>query len=143
MTPEQIQEVLALRVQNLTPKEISRKLGLRPAEVTAIIRSDSEQSAQDRFDRGEMAPIYECLITESFPDDRFLTNGEQRPESLASIDDSTGMTIVVVARKGRPGKLIVCSYLVDYYCLGIKNVIGPNTLNLGKDVFKLLMATQK
>jgi hypothetical protein len=128
MTPEQIQAVLALRVQNLTPKEISRKLGLRPAEVTAIIRSDSEQSAQDRFDRGEMAPIYECLVSASFPDDPFLAHGEQRPKLLASINDSTGMTIVVVARNSRPGKLMVCSYLVDYYCLGVKNVIGPKQI---------------
>jgi hypothetical protein len=136
MTPEQIQEILALRVQNFTPKEIARKLGLRPTEVTDIIRSEGEQSAQDRFDRGEMAPIYECLVSASFPDDRFLASGEQRPEPLASIDDGiddgtdedAGMTIVVVARKGRPGKLMVCTYLVDYYCIGIKNVIGPKQI---------------
>ncbi len=128
MTPEQIQEVLALRVQNLTPKEISRKLGLRPAEVTAVIRSDSEQSAQDRFDRGEMAPIYECLVSASFPDDRFLNSGEQPPKRSNSIDETKGLTIVLVARKSRPGKLMVCNYLVDYYCLGIKNVIGPKQI---------------
>jgi hypothetical protein len=128
MTPEQTQEILALRVQNLTPKEIARKLGLRPAEVTAIIRSDSEQSAQDRLDRGEMAPIYECLVSASFPDDRFLAVGQQRPEQSDSIDEIEGLTIVVVSRKSRPGKLIVCTYLVDYYCLGIKNVIGPRQI---------------
>lgn len=128
MTPEQIQEVLALRVQNLTPKEIARKLGLRPAEVTATIRSQSEQSAQDRFDRGEMAPIYECLVSACFPDDRFLAVGQQRPEQSDSIDEIEGLTIVVVARKSRPGKLMVCTYLVDYYCLGIKNVIGPRQI---------------
>ncbi len=132
MIPEQIQEVLALRVQNFTPKEIARKLGLRPAEVAAIIRSEGEKSAQDRFDRGEISPIYECLVSASFPDDRFLTLGEQRPEPSANIDasmeTSIGMTIVVVARNSRPGKLIVCNYLVDYYCLGVKNVIGPKQI---------------
>lgn len=128
MTPEQIQEVLALRVQNFTPKEIARKLGLRPAEVTAIIRSDSEQSAQDRFDRGEMDPIYECLVSASFPDDRFITVGEQRPERSDSIDETKGLAIVVVARNSRPGKLMVCNYLVDYYCLGVKNVMGPKQI---------------
>ena len=128
MTPEQTQEVLALRVQNLTPKEIARKLGLRPAEVTAIIRSQSEQSAQDRLDRGEMDPIYECLVSGTFPDDRFLTLGQQRPKKSDSMDELGGLTIVVVARKSRPGKLMICTYLVDYYCLGIKNVIGPKQI---------------
>ena len=129
MTPEQTQEILALRVQSLTPKEIARKLGLRPAEVTAIIRAESEQSAQDRLDRGEMAPIYECLIPNNFPDDRFLTLGEQHPKRSNSMDGTGGLTIVVVARKSRPGKLMVCNYLVDYYCLGVKNVIGPKQIS--------------
>ena len=128
MTPEQTQDVLALRVQNLTPKEIARKLGLRPAEVTAIIRSQSEQSAQDRLDRGEMDPIYECLVSGSFPDDRFLNLGEQRPKKSNSTDEIAGLTVVVVTRKSRPGKLMMCTYLVDYYCLGIKNVIGPKQI---------------
>ncbi len=128
MTPEQAQEILVLRVQNFTPKEIARKLGLRPADVTAIIRSEGEKATQDRFDRGEMAPIYECLVSANFPDDRFLTLGQQRPEPSDSIDETRGTTIVVVARNSRPGKLIVCSYLVDYYCLGIKDVIGPRQI---------------
>ena len=128
MTPEQTQEILALRVQSLTPKEIARKLGLRPAEVTAIIRSESEQSAQDRLDRGEMAPIYECVVNGTFPDDRFFNAGEKRKSSTVINEDGMGLAIVLVARKSRPGKLVVCSYLVDYYCLGVKNVLGPKQI---------------
>ncbi|WP_421656838.1 hypothetical protein [Leptothermofonsia sp. ETS-13] len=39
MTPEQIQEIVRLRSQNLAPKQIARQLGLRSAEVTAVIKS--------------------------------------------------------------------------------------------------------
>lgn len=37
MQPEQEQEIANLRSLNLTPKRIARKLGLRVAEVTAVV----------------------------------------------------------------------------------------------------------
>lgn len=36
---------------------------------------------------------------------------------------------VAVARRGRPLRVSVCGYLVDVYCLGVKNALGPETMN--------------
>jgi hypothetical protein len=130
MSPEQPQEILTLRTQGLTPKEIARKLGLRPAEVTAIIRADGEQTTQDRLARGELPPIYECLMTGEFPQERFLAEGEHLPAKLKEERRaSSGLAIVVVTRKERPGKLLLYSYLVDYYCLGVKDAMGPKYIS--------------
>ena len=125
MTPEQTIEILALRSRSLTPKEIARKLGLRPAEVKALIQAQSEQAAQDRLARGEVAPVYECLVSEDFPNNRFLTADKNRDLKIAKGDVSSGLTVVMVTRRERPGKLSLCKYLVDYNCLGVKNVLGP------------------
>jgi hypothetical protein len=125
MTPEQTTEILALRNRGLTPKEIARKLGLRPAEVNAIIQNNGEQTFQDRLARGEIAPIYECLVSADFPDHRFLAAGKARPKKIDKSRGSMGLTMVVVARRERPGKIKLCNYLVDYNCLGVKDVIGP------------------
>jgi hypothetical protein len=65
MTPEQIQEISRLRSLNLSPKQIARNLKLRPAEVTAIIRDRAAQLEQDRAERGEVAPLYNCLVNHS------------------------------------------------------------------------------
>lgn len=36
---------------------------------------------------------------------------------------------VVVARRARPRRVSVCGYLVDVYCLGVKNALGPDIMN--------------
>ncbi|MGA7932589.1 MAG: hypothetical protein WCA35_03330 [Kovacikia sp.] len=37
MTPEERQEVIRLRNLKLSPKQIARKLGLRPSQVTDVM----------------------------------------------------------------------------------------------------------
>ncbi|MCO1653966.1 helix-turn-helix domain-containing protein [Pseudonocardia sp. S2-4] len=39
-----------------------------------------------------------------------------------------GLVSVLVARRDRPRRLSVCGYLVDTYCLGVKNALGPTVL---------------
>jgi len=34
-----------------------------------------------------------------------------------------------VARRHRPQRVSVCGYLVDVYCLGVKNALGPQLMN--------------
>ena len=35
----------------------------------------------------------------------------------------------LVARRDRPGRVSVCGYLVDTWCLGVKNALGPRLMN--------------
>jgi hypothetical protein len=38
---------------------------------------------------------------------------------------------VLIAREAGRSRLSVCGYLVDVYCLGVKNVVGPLLMNAG------------
>lgn len=38
------------------------------------------------------------------------------------------MALVLVARAGRHERVSVCGYLVDTFCLGVKNTIGPEEM---------------
>jgi hypothetical protein len=47
-------------------------------------------------------------------------------DPAAGID---GLAAVLVARKHRHGKVSVCGYLADLYCLGVKNALGPEIVD--------------
>jgi hypothetical protein len=40
-----------------------------------------------------------------------------------------GLAAVLVARRHRHGKVSVCGYLADVYCLGVKNALGPEVMD--------------
>ncbi len=62
MSPEQVQEIIRLRALNLSPKQIARKLGLRPAEVNDLLRQQAEEGTITRPAKGKLAPLERCLI---------------------------------------------------------------------------------
>jgi hypothetical protein len=121
MNPEQIQEIIRLRSLNLSPKQIARSLNLRPAAVTEIIRHQAATLELDRADRGEVAPLYNCVVNDSVAE-IFETDA---PKFNANLN---GLAQVFIARIDRQ-KLRVCSYLVDYWCLGVKNALGPKKMD--------------
>ncbi len=121
MTPEQIQEISRLRSLNLSPKQIARNLKLRPAEVTEVIRQQAATLALDRAARGEVAPLYNCLVNSSVAD----ILATSRPKFTGNLN---GFAQVFIARIDRQ-KLVVCSYLVDYWCLGVKDALPPKKMD--------------
>jgi hypothetical protein len=61
-TEEQQQEIQCLRGLEISPKMIARQLGLRPAEVSDVIRQQAIQTVEERRERGELEPLHECLV---------------------------------------------------------------------------------
>jgi len=45
-----------------------------------------------------------------------------------------GLAIVMVVRKPKFNQYQICTYLVDYWCLGIKDAMGPRTMK--EDAYK-------
>jgi hypothetical protein len=121
MTPEQIQEISRLRSLNLSPKQIARNLKLRPAEVTEVIRQQAATLALARAERGEVEPLYNCLVNRSVAE--ILTT--DTPKFTGNLN---GFAQVFIARIDRQ-KLVVCSYLVDYWCLGVKDALPPKKMD--------------
>ncbi len=129
MNLEQIQEISRLRSLNLSPKQIARNLKLRPTEVTAILRQQAAQLEQDRAERGEVAPLYNCIVNESVAK---ILEGDAPNFN----GNGNGFAQVFVARIDRQ-QLMVCSYLVDYWCLGVKNAKAIIIIQLDREASNL------
>lgn len=130
MIAEDVQsQVRVLRENGGTPKEIARATGLRPAEVTRLLRTlaakaDLEERAVAGcwFNPGWSAG----LSVEGHPDWPLDNSAE------LSEDAPGGLVMVLVARDAGRRRVSVCGYLVDVYCLGVKNVREPEVMDAGK-----------
>jgi hypothetical protein len=121
METDRIQEISRLRSLNLSPKQIARNLKIRPAEVSEILRQQAAQLDIERAARGEIAPLYNCMVNISAA---MLLD----PDAPRNAIEQTGFAQVFIARKDRQ-RLSVCSYLVDYWCLGVKDTFGPRKMD--------------
>jgi len=122
-TVELVERVRALRAAGGTPKEIARAVGARPAEITAIVRDLARDAAA-----GEPA-VAGCWVSHGWSTGLTIS-GDRRWADEKPADGSTeGLVCVMVARRGRPQRLSVCGYLLDTFCLGVKNALGPRQMN--------------
>lgn len=109
-----LDRVRALRREGRTPKEVARALGLRPAEAAALVRVVAAES-----EAAEPVPaVVGCWVSPGVP------WADTEPS-----DEESGLVGVLVARRGRGGRVSVCGYLVDVYCLGVKNALGPRRMD--------------
>ncbi|MEG3436912.1 DNA-binding response regulator [Pannus brasiliensis CCIBt3594] len=132
MNPEQIEEIKRLRALNLSPKQIARKLGVRPAEVSEYLQKTAEETAIASAEKGELPPLERCLINENAAIRLLDTGkkgwfGQERKQKLEN-DGTEGMAQIFVIRKEK-SRYLLCSFLVDYWCLGVKETIGPRKVD--------------
>ncbi len=151
MTPEQAQAIVDLRSRQVAPKQIARQLGLRPAEVTAFLKSQAEQATSARLAAGELNPIWQCLVNRNClaaltgtaqpllesgatddPATTAITAPETDLEDESVFDDGAGFAIVSVARQAGFNRIELATYLVDIWCLGVKDameirIVDPTT----------------
>jgi hypothetical protein len=120
---QQASDVHALRSQGLRPKQIARRLGMRPAEVLAVLNRPLTETP------GQRTPEVRCWVSSSWAKE-LRVNGHSEWPGLD--DDSAapgGLVCVLVARRHRHDKVSVCGYLVDVHCLGVKNALGPRLMD--------------
>ncbi|WP_414544923.1 DNA-binding response regulator [Nostoc sp. CCY0012] len=138
MSGTQEQEIRDLRALNLTPKQIARKLGIKVSQVNAAIQNQAQQTTLDRLASGELDPVYQCLASESLiqllpkiPTENSIKNLLTKIIPVKNNDDDIdrGLGLVVIARVARYNQITVCSYLLDIWCLGIKDTIPPRTID--------------
>lgn len=119
------QKVRELRGQGLSPREIARGLGIRTAEASALVRG----LAAERDSANPDADLFGCWLNTGW------STGLGVPDRSGwhdpGVDEGTdGLLTVLVARRRRHRrKITTCTYLVDAYCLGIKNTIGPDEMD--------------
>ncbi|WP_293348565.1 MULTISPECIES: DNA-binding response regulator [unclassified Microcoleus] len=119
MQPEQEQEILSLRDRQLTPKQIARKLGLTASEVSTFLRSQAEQTALASAEKGDLLPVAQCLVDVNF------ANVLLRNETT----EAGGLGLVMVTRSKGYNRFVAATYLIDYWCLGVKDAMPPRNCN--------------
>jgi hypothetical protein len=126
ITPEQAQEIVQWRDRKLSPKEIARQMGLRPAIVSEFLRNHSEIMHRAQLAKSELPPLLGCWINQGAKQHLLATN----PPSLATklfnrSDDgpSRGLAQIVLVRTEK-NRYLVNSFLIDYWCLGVKDALS-------------------
>jgi len=120
-----------MRESGSSPKQIAKKLGLRPSAVAPLIRRVAAV-------RQDVEPAQRALLG------CWISSGWSTGLDLAAVpewaeadpDDESEPAIgelvqVLIARQERASRATVCGFLVDTYCLGVKNVTGPSVMGAG------------
>jgi hypothetical protein len=129
---ELVERVAELRRAGRTPKEIARALGMRPAEVALLIRAIGATTPKRE------APLAGCWVTDRWADRLTVTGHAEWPGipvagdgSPPPSEDGSGLAGVLVARDAG-STATVCGYLVDAWCLGVKDTLGPKSVERRK-----------
>jgi hypothetical protein len=124
MSDEQtIQRIRELRSRGLSPKEIARNLDIRTGVVSDAVR----RLAAERAATGLETDQIDCLLNAGWSTGLKVDRHPEWHDPHA--DQSTGglVTALVTRRRRHRRDASVCVYLLDVYCLGVKNAMGPNT----------------
>lgn len=116
--------VADLRSQGLPPKAIARRLGLRPTEVSAVIREHAAQ-LEASADPAALPTIHACYLSAGL---EFSGDAESWQDYDSGYVGPEGLVAALWMRANRYGRLTASGALVDVYCLGVKNAMGPKHL---------------
>ncbi len=117
--------VRELRAAGRSPKQIARALGVRPAAVAPLLRTPAQQAAAAR----PQPAVVGCWVSPGWSTALTVDGHEGWPDVATSDGGPEGVASVVVVRRHRPQRVSVCGYLIDVYCLGVKNALGPQIMN--------------
>jgi len=126
---ELMERVRALRGRGHSPKEIARALRLPPATVAPLVRAIAAEQAPDA-----PAPVIAgCWVSPGWASGLTVRAQPEWPGVDVPGDPAkSGLVTVLVAAERGGSRVSVCGYLVDVYCLGVKNAFGPHTLDRRK-----------
>jgi len=121
-----VREIRSLRAQGRSPKAIARALGVSPAQVAAHVRTIAREQAAAAPERG----VIGCWVSPGWSAGLSVPADRHWPDRPSWHAHRVGLVGVLVARarQGQHGNLSACGYLVDPYCLGVKNALGPRTM---------------
>jgi len=124
-TQQLLDRVRELRDAGRTPKEIARALKMPPSAVAPLIRSVAAAQGRTREDA-----LIGCWISPGWSSSVLAPERPDWPGSApAERTGHSGLVTVLVARDRGGSTAGVCFYLVDTWCLGLKNAAGPRSMD--------------
>jgi hypothetical protein len=115
-----LDQVRQLRGQGKSPKQIARALGMAPSAVAPLVRAVAAQRPA-----ATQPQVVGCWVNAGWSLGLSVDPARGWTDEAPSQEDAGGLVSVLVARRHRWDKVSMCGYLVDVYCLGVKNVLGP------------------
>lgn len=130
---ELLARVREMRERGSAPKQIAKALGLRPAQATALVRRVAE--AAQAHTASDERPVVGCWVNAGWSAGLDLAGApdwaETDPLGQEPDADTGGFAQVLLARQERASRVTVTGFLVDVYCLGVKNVTEPEVMGSG------------
>src|SRR5215472_7593871 len=130
MTDEELQQRVAdLRAKGRSPKEIAQALGVRPAAVAALVRTIAGRESVAAHEPA----VVGCWVSPGWRAGLGVAEHPDWPAGDPAEDGETddagaGLVAVLVAREHRYDKVAVCGWLVDVYCMGVRDLLGPRAV---------------
>jgi hypothetical protein len=125
LSPEEVVRARSLRTHGYSARQIAKVLGVSRATAAAFVRQPAEADAR-ALAAGELRA---CWVSPGWSAGLLVDERFRWPERTDAIADTPGLAAVLVARSAGHGTVSACGYLVDLYCLGVKDVIGPRILD--------------
>ena len=126
--------VRELRDRGRTPKEIARALKVSPATVAPLIRALG--AADGRVREAQLIGCWanagwSSSVTVAEHADWQDLDRRDRGDRGETEPGASGLVSLAVARE-RGSSVLACGYLVDTWCLGVKNAMGPKSMERRK-----------
>lgn len=134
---ELLDRVRALRERRFTPGEIARALGVGKAEAARLVRvvaCEGERQAASAVAGavgGSLATSQtRCWVSPGWRHGLGVDGHPDWPDDAGAPSEAkgSGVALVLVAEPEGRHKVSLCSYLVDTWCLGVKNALGPRRM---------------
>jgi len=125
-----LEQVRALRARRYTPAEIARSLAISKGEAARLVRVVAAESGTGAADIGEARDETRCWINPGWSHRLRIDRHDDWPGDAGAPSQAgdSGVALVVVAKPHGHDRLAMCSFLVDTWCLGVKNAMGPKRM---------------
>ncbi len=125
MSPEEAVRARSLHAHGYSARQIARVLGISRAAAAAVVRQPAEAAGR-ALAGGDLKA---CWVSAGWSAGLLVDERFRWPDRQEGGPDTPGLAAVLIARHAGRDKVSACGYLVDLYCLGVKDVIGPRILN--------------
>lgn len=122
---ELLDEVRRMRAAGMYPKGIARTLGMRPAVIAPLVRRVAAEAAAVPAGMGRLMG---CWVSPGWSRELLVVPRDGWDDVDLGPDGPAGVSLVLVARATRHDRVSVCGFLLDTFCLGVKNALGPEEM---------------